>query len=239
MRAWQRVVVALVAGAVPLSVSIGAAKAGSLYLGGAMLGGGTAVSLQVESLQQRKFAGTVEQKYDFSCGSAALATMLSYSYGLQVAEQPVFKSMFDHGDKKVIEQAGFSLLDMKQYLARHGLPSGGFRAPLSKLAAVGVPAIALIDVRGYHHFVVIEGIRDGKVLLADPATGLRSLPVKQFEAQWSGIFFLILTDVEQARRGFNNPERWAAAPRTPDGLTRFAVDMATLAQPALINQNRF
>src|ERR1700750_1044573 len=133
------------------------ATAGSLYLDGVGLGGG-AVSMNVESFQKQKFRATVGQEHDFSCGSAALATLLTYNYKMPVSEHDVFQSMFENGDKKVIAESGFSLLDIKNYLSRHGLESNGYRAPLSKLAEVRVPAIVLVNVRGYSHFVVLEGI---------------------------------------------------------------------------------
>ena len=214
------------------------AEAGSVFLSGIAMGGG-AVNVHVESLQHRKFTRTVHQEYDFSCGSAALATLLSYNYGDRVSEQVVFRSMFAHGNKPVIERYGFSLLDMKRYLARHGLPSGGFRTSLNKIRTIGVPGIALINVRGYHHFVVIEGIDAQSVLLSDPSVGVHAVPIATFQRQWSRVFFAILTDAIRARSGFNRAGQWAIAPRAPFGLTRYAVDFATLQQPALLNANRF
>jgi uncharacterized protein len=151
----------------------------------------------------------------------------------------VFRDMFDNGDKKVIAASGFSLLDMKNYLARHGLEADGYRAPLSKLVEVRLPAIVLINVRGYSHFVVLEGIRDGRVLLSDPANGMRTEPTGEFEEDWSGIFFLILTDAERAQQTFNNREKWAAAPAAPWELTRYTLDLATMARPAMLGLDRF
>jgi uncharacterized protein len=174
------------------------AGAGSLYLNGVGLGGGAA-TMRVESFQEKKYKSTLAQQYDFSCGSAALATLLTYNYNIPVSEQEVFQSMFENGDKKVIAESGFSLLDIKNYLTRRGLESNGYRAPLEKLASVGLPAIVLTNVRGYSHFVVLEGVRDGYVLLSDPANGMRSEPVGEFENQWTGIFFLILTNAEEAQ----------------------------------------
>src|SRR5258705_7773482 len=116
------------------------AAAGSLYLDGVGLGGGAA-SMNVESFQEQRFRVTVGQEHDFSCGSAALATLLTHNYKTPVSEHDVFQSMFENGDKKVIAQSGFSLLDIKNYLTRRGLRSEGFRAPLSKLVEVRLPAI--------------------------------------------------------------------------------------------------
>ncbi len=195
--------------------------------------------MNFESFQEKKYKATLAQQYDFSCGSAALATLLTYNYNMPVSEQEVFQSMFENGDKKVIAESGFSLLDIKNYLARRGLESNGYRAPLDKLATVRLPAIVLINVRGYSHFVVLEGIQDGYVLLSDPANGMRSEPLGEFEGQWTGIFFLILTNAEQAQQGFNSEAKWAAAPAPPWELTRYTVDLATLARPAMLSIGRF
>jgi uncharacterized protein len=214
------------------------AGAGSLYLDGVAIGGG-AVTMTVKSFQEKKYIATLPQQYDFSCGSAALATLLTYNYGIPVSEQDVFKDMIEHGDKAIISKSGFSLLDLKNYLARRGLQSNGYRAPLEKLAAVRVPAIVLVNIRGYSHFVVLEGIRNGQVLLSDPANGMRSEPVGEFEDQWTGIFFLIVTNAAQAQKTFNEPVRWAAAPPPPWDLTRYTLDLATLARPAMLALGRF
>lgn len=214
------------------------AGAASLFLDGVGYGGAT-VTMNVDSFQQKKYAATLAQQYDFSCGSAALATLLTYNYGIRVDERDVFNDMIEHGDKKVIAQSGFSLLDIKNYLTRRGMESNGYRAPLEKLAEVRVPAIVLVNVRGYNHFVVLDGIHDGWVLLSDPANGMRSEPIGEFERQWTGIFFLIVTNADEAQKRFNRPERWAAAPPPPWELLRYTLDLATLSRPAMLGLGRF
>lgn len=179
--------------------------------------------IHVESWLSLKFAGTVHQKYDFSCGSAALATLLTHVYRDPTSEETVFKSMFRHGDRSRIEKLGFSLLDMKHYLSRHGIQSGGFKASFAKLISLRVPAIVLINYHGYHHFVVVRGARDGQVLISDPSLGLRTEPVRQFERQWSNIFFIVLNDVPLARVAFNNPAIWHHVAGPPIGLAQFQI----------------
>jgi len=100
-----------------LTVSAGA---GSLFLDGVGFGS-SAVTMDVDSFQEKKYKATFAQQYDFSCGSAALATLLTYNYNIRVTEQDVFKNMIENGDKKVISESGFSLLDLKNFLTRHGL----------------------------------------------------------------------------------------------------------------------
>ncbi|MGH7119807.1 MAG: C39 family peptidase, partial [Acetobacteraceae bacterium] len=220
--------------------SLPSASATEIEISGAIVGlPGVSPRIAVQSFQARRFSAVIPQRFDYSCGSAALASLLTYSYHMPVDELTVFRSMIEHGNKALIEREGFSLLDMKQYLARRGLPSGGFRAPLSKLESAGVPAIALVNERGYRHFVIVTGIEDGQILLADPAVGLRSERIGVFEHQWSGIFFLILNHVKEARANFNAPHNWAVAPVAPLGLARFMVDFSTLRQISAGNPTIF
>ena len=60
-------------------VCLPAARAGDVYLNGLAVGAGS-MKVSVQSFQGRKFSTTVKQEYDFSCGSAALATLLTFSY---------------------------------------------------------------------------------------------------------------------------------------------------------------
>jgi len=213
-------------------------KAGEVTLSSADTGGANAV-LHVRSFQELKFEDTIHQAHDYSCGSAALATLLTYNYQLPVTEQTVFQDMIQNGDMDRIKKDGFSLLDLKEYLARHNLQAGGFRAPLEKLAQVGVPAIVLIDHDGYRHFVVVRGIDDGRVLLSDPSLGTRAVAVQQFTKEWNGIFFLILTNADAAQQTFNNSKVWAAAPRSPWDLARFQIDLLHPEAAGIRNSNVF
>ncbi len=74
--------------------------------------GGT-FNVQLTSMKEARFNTTIRQQYDFSCGSAALATLLTYHYQDPVSEGVVFKAMYDRGDKAKIQEYGFSLLDIK------------------------------------------------------------------------------------------------------------------------------
>jgi uncharacterized protein len=76
-------------------------------------------------------------------------------------------------------------------------------------------------------------------LLADPAIGLRAEPLHEFEQQWSGIFFVVLSNVQTAQDSFNGEQDWSAEPGAPTDLARFAVTLATLQQVTMQNPNRF
>lgn len=192
------------------------------------IGGGN-YAIEVTSLKAARFQSTVHQQFDFSCGSAAIATLLSFHYGKPVGEREVFESMFLNGDQARIRREGFSLLDMKRYLAQYGFVADGYQLPLSKLVEAGYPAIVLVAENGYHHFVVIKGIADGRVLLGDPSGGTRALSQAAFEAIWlSKLLFVIHGWSGKAR--FNEPAEWRQAPRVALGeaISRDSLALITL-----------
>lgn len=198
-------------------VAVSAAAAAGTACAGAVepppqIGG--AYSVPARSLKEARYSATIRQQFDFSCGSAALATLLSHHYGDTVTEERVFEEMFRHGDQDKIRREGFSLLDMKRYLEGRGYAADGFEAPLATLAEERVPAIVLINENGYNHFVVVKGLRDGRVLLGDPAGGTRAMTVEAFVPMWvNGILFVVTDRREQAR--FDADADWRVAPTAP------------------------
>jgi predicted double-glycine peptidase len=186
-------------------------------------------SLPVRSIQEAKSAGTIRQQYDFSCGAAAVATLLTYHYADRVGEQDVFVEMYRRGDQALIQREGFSLLDMKVYLEARGYRADGVEATLDELAKVGIPAIVLIQENGYSHFVVIKGIRGDRILVGDPAIGTRAFRRPDFEEVWTnGIFFLVRDKQAIARAGFNDRQTWAAHPTIPLGEAISREALATI-----------
>lgn len=193
-----------------LLASCVAAQADILQLSG--IGG--SYSVKVTSLKEARYKATTRQQYDFSCGSAAVATLLTYHYAYPVTEQAVFEDMFSRGNQDKIRKEGFSLLDIKTYLARHQFQADGFALPLSKLVESGLPALVLIAEKGYHHFVVIKGMRDGRILIGDPSSGTRAVSREHFESIWANkLLFVIHNKQTEAR--FNQFTDWQVAPRAP------------------------
>ncbi|CAJ0796768.1 hypothetical protein LMG7141_03285 [Ralstonia condita] len=196
----------------------GPASAGSIDMLGT--GGGT-YSVPVTSMKEARFLRTLHQRYDFSCGSAAVATLLTYQYGYPVSEQAVFQAMYLHGDQEKIRREGFSLLDIKRYLESQGFDADGFEQPLEALDTARLPAIVLLSENGYHHFVVVKGMQDGRVLVGDPAMGTRAIARASFESMWDNHLLFVIHNRE-ASATFNSPSDWRVAPRAPlaEGIDR-------------------
>ncbi|KQV80680.1 peptidase C39 [Massilia sp. Root351] len=204
IRAWLApAAAALLALCLPAPSSLAADLAGA---------DGASYALRISSLKEVRFRSTVRQQFDYSCGSAAVATLLTYHFDHPVSEQAAFQQMYLHGDQQRIQRDGFSLLDIKRYLASLGYAADGFELPLEKLAEAGLPAIVLVAERGYHHFVVVKGVAGGRVLLGDPAGGTRALPRRQFDAIWQGGLLFVVHGSPGTPR-FNAAADWRAAPQ--------------------------
>jgi len=171
-------------------------------------------TLQVRSYRDIPFRTTIRQQYDYSCGSAALATLLRFHYGRDVGETEIFKAMYLGGDQAKIQKVGFSLLDMKQYLENTGFKADGFRMTLDDVQKINTPMITLITIGPYKHFVVIKGMREGRVLVGDPALGVKVYTRAQFQKLWNGITFMI-RDFPADKVAFNRDEEWNPWARAP------------------------
>ncbi len=205
--------------------TIGLASAVAILTTAAAIGGeitlssgvGGVFGVPVTSMKERRSVTVVQQQFDFSCGAAAVATLLTYHYGLYTEEEEVFTSMFHAGDQQKIQINGFSMLDMKSYLDAQGFHTDGFRLTMDKMEEIGVPMITLIDFNGYRHFVVVKGIEDDRVLIRDPAFGIGVLDIERFQAMWTGTALAIRDNPSAAQQYFNIEEEWMVEPLSPIG----------------------
>jgi uncharacterized protein len=143
----------------------------------------------VRSLLELRQERVVIQKWDLSCGAAALATILNYQHGDHVSEREIALALVQRAEyladpKLVRRRQGFSLLDLKRYVDARGYEGRGYgQLQLGDLEA-RAPIMVPIDTHGYSHFVVFRGRSGSRVLLADPAFGNRSMTVARFMQAW-------------------------------------------------------
>ena len=151
----------------------------------------------VVSLKEIREAGVVVQQWDTSCAAAAMATVFTYTFDDAVTEREVATGLLSYTDPlKVRYRGGFSLLDMKRYAKERGYSATGFRDLSFEDVRYFDAAIVAVDLYGYNHYVIFKGqTPEGKVWLADPAYGNRTVSRKRFEKAWiDGIAFVMLKE---------------------------------------------
>ncbi|MHC8411101.1 C39 family peptidase [Pseudomonas sp. Hz4] len=157
-----------------------------------VLPGGAVVFKPIQSVRERKFADLVQQKTDFSCGAAALATILRQAYWLDVNEEQLIEGMLSQSDQDLVRVQGFSMLDMKRYVESIGMRARGYRVAPETLSEIRIPVVVLMDIRGYKHFVVMQRVDKGWVYIGDPVLGHKRYKVDDFVKGWNGIIFAII-----------------------------------------------
>jgi predicted double-glycine peptidase len=153
----------------------------------------------IASLRALRDAGVVKQRYDYSCGAASLATLLTYGLNDPVGEDALLQALLDPLSPeqiRTLQQNGLSLLDLQRLANSRGHRAQGFRIHLSQLAKLPYPVIVFIRPRGYRHFAVLKGIRGERIYLADPSLGNVRMPLYRFLRMWAddsdrGVIFVV------------------------------------------------
>ena len=122
-----------------------------------------------------------KQDEDFSCGSAAVATILRFFYGKEIYEKDILKEVIRVGDDGA---ASFS--DLEKSVKKFGFKAIGLTLDFEQLKQLKIPIVVYLRYRTKDHFSVIKGInqRNGLVSLADPSWGNRKFSERRFKAMW-------------------------------------------------------
>jgi uncharacterized protein len=146
------------------------------------------IGAEVRSFKSLRDAGVIKQQYDYSCGAASFATLLTYGLDDPISENEVLARVIarlSQSQEADLKAKGLSLLDLKALAEERGHRANGFRLTLDQLVKLTRPVIVFIRPFGYEHFAVLRGIRDGKVFLADPSLGQWRMPLWRFAPMWT------------------------------------------------------
>jgi ATP-binding cassette, subfamily B, bacterial HlyB/CyaB len=125
------------------------------------------------------------QLSETDCGAACLSMILRY-YGKHVSINRL-------RDLANVSRDGASLYSIAEAGETVGFHTRGIRASFEHLEKVELPAIAHWE--GFHYVVLYEVTPD-RVVIADPAIGLRKLTREEFEKGWTG-YLLLLTPTQK------------------------------------------
>ena len=142
---------------------------------------------QVQSWAGFRTQNVVMQERDYSCGAAALATMIKFHIGDPISETMVIQdamSMLTNEEMRERYENGLSLTDLRRLAVRLGYLASIGRLKIGKLRETKLPLIVGIVVNGFEHFVVYRGTDDKYVYLADPARGNVRVSISTFEKEW-------------------------------------------------------
>jgi predicted double-glycine peptidase len=152
-------------------------------------------------MQEIRQARTVRQRWDYSGGSAALATILTHHYGDKTSEAVIITSILKASDPaKIRGRGGFSLLDLKRFVESRGYKGSAFtNLNLNELTGLKIPAIVPLQKEDLEHFVVFRGVRGNRVVMSDPAFGTVTMQIPGFMDMWKGGLAFIVQHRDNAQ----------------------------------------
>ena len=153
-------------------------------------------SVYVWSYKEIREQRVVMQKYDYSCGAAALCTVIRYYWGDPI-EETYFLGMLpklglDKDQLKDRIENGLTLTDLRNMTIKAGYEASMGKVKFSELAQSKVPVVVGITVRGHDHFAVFRGTDGIYAYLADPLRGNMRTPVSDFLTQWQRNAILVV-----------------------------------------------
>ena len=168
------------------------------------------------------------QKRDYSCGAAAMATVLRYYWGDAVTEDKilvVLLATLTPEETKDRFKHGLAISDLRRTAVEMGYQSSIGTMSLDSLAGVKLPLIIPIKVEEQDHFVVYRGMAAGRVYLADPIRGNVRPTYSEFRQQWQKNAILVVVKPGEPPRD-----------RTPLGIRWDEVNMGETTNQFLRGQ---
>lgn len=141
------------------------------------------------------------------CGAAALAMILAY-HGRWL---PLETLRVECGVSRDGSKAG----NMMRAARKFGLKASGFRLEPHHLQRYNLPVIVFWN---FNHFVVLTGMKKGKVYINDPAIGPRIISNEEFDKSFTGVT-LVFEPTEDFVRGGNKPSIIKALKNRIQGCT--------------------
>lgn len=133
-------------------------------------------NVPVTSWTEIRDQGIIKQRFDYSCGAAAVATVLHHFYRFEVDEASIID--------KIGLKDEFSFADLTRVMEEYALKTVAVALDFDHLQRMMLPGIVYLDFHGQGHFSVLRGISSSSVWLGDPSWGNIHMSPARFRGMW-------------------------------------------------------
>lgn len=165
---------------------------------------GLAAEMDPLDYRTRRYDRVIGQTDWYTCGPAAIATLLRYYFDFDTSEAEMLGLALEaSADQERALTQGLNAAALKHAVEAKGIPVQGYSLTLDNLvdyfARGGLPVVLHVT-KPRNHYVVAIGTADSRVVLADPSWGRRIMEISalQTEKHFSGVVLVPLPPDELA-----------------------------------------
>lgn len=139
---------------------------------------------------EERWGGVVPQELDYSCGAAALLTIMRHHFGDdRWNERELLRTYIQNASEEELGKAvrdGLSLLELEELAQKLDYQTARKMLTLEELERVVtfVPVLVYLEIKNFRHFAVVRGINENEVWLADSVRGNVVYSKETFLAEW-------------------------------------------------------
>jgi len=173
-----------------------------------------------QSYRNIRYQGVVGQTSYYTCGPAAVATLLNYYYGINTSETEILElsnQAIKESGKNPEAGKGINAFALQKALAKKSIVSRGIKIAPANLSDYfnrgGVPLILHVT-KPQLHYVLAVGMVGDWVVIADPSWGRKIIHLNDLinEKGFEGVTLIPLTPrtlLSQVKQEQNNTLDWA------------------------------
>jgi len=162
---------------------------GAVGLAGCVEQTGSPPYRPVTSFMSLRYEVTVRQAFDFSCGGATVATLMTHHLGYPTTEVQVLDELrgrYPDTDWESLQKRGFSLEDLIWVVHRFNLEAQAAKIDPNELENLDGPVIVHLNKGTFEHFTVLRTRKGGRTFLSDPIEGAVVMSNAEFDNIYTG-----------------------------------------------------